>query len=406
VRWALLVMLAAAAGAAAEPPPPTTAPASGLPARAGGVRVYREAFDEKPGREWSVRKVETSPAGGRTFLGQLHNETAVLKLDGLPPHRFLRVSFDLLLIRTWDGNHAKDGPDVWQLRVADGPALLRTTFSNVGFYAGHRQSFPDWAGEGDHPPRTGSAARDVLGYEYEGPVEIGTRVVDSVYRFELVFPHTGDEVSLEFSAAGLEAKGAETWGLDRVRVEALPDGKPLDAEAMERLWEALAAEDGMQAFDATWRLISAGEPAVTFVRTKLGGYAADPAAVARFIAQLDNADWRKREAASEALSRMGRGAEAALKKALSETESLEVRVRIEELLREVASAEMEPQDRLRLVRAAHVLRVVNSPAAERTLGRLVIPPRAKKKPQEKPDAARRGQVPPEMGIIRVRGVGP
>ena len=66
------------------------------------------------------------------FFGQfVGGETTSLTLHNLPSWTTeVRLSFDLYIIRTWDGI-GPQGPDKWQLTVSNGPTLLDTTFSNM-----------------------------------------------------------------------------------------------------------------------------------------------------------------------------------------------------------------------------------------------------------------------------------
>ncbi|MBI4602825.1 MAG: peptidoglycan DD-metalloendopeptidase family protein, partial [Planctomycetes bacterium] len=151
-----------------------------------------------------------SPWGARRFLGQFGNETVRLSLTGLPEHQALTLSFDLFVIRTWDGNGPPGccGPDIWRLR-ADGTSLLQTTFSTTG----NRQAYPGGYPGGDNPPRTGAVANDVLGYSFGA-----SGSVDSLYRITRTVSHSSSTLTLEFSAQGLQALTDESWGLDNVAV--------------------------------------------------------------------------------------------------------------------------------------------------------------------------------------------
>ncbi len=397
---AVLAILAASVCTAQTSLPPASQPAP------KAATVYAHDFERPVGGEWSARTVETAPKGRRTFLGQFSNETVALSLDALPPHTFVQVSFDLLLIRTWDGNNEKAGPDIWELGVADGPTLLRTTFSNVDFYAGHKQAFPDWIGRGSHKPRTGAAERDVLGYEYAGPPEIGTRVVDSVYPLTFTFPHAGGAIKLNFSASGLDKDRTETWGLDNVRVAVLNTALALAEGQLAGLWEDLAGEDAERAYAAVWTLIQGGEATVSFLEERLADVMADPKRIAELTADLDHDDWRRREAATEALTKMGKAVEKPLKEhieKLPEGDHLEARVRIEEVLRRVADMKVAAYDARRYARARQVLRIIRTPKARELLSKLAVevwaPP---EEPKTEPEAPPPVQVIPAGGVIRLK----
>jgi hypothetical protein len=153
------------------------------------------------------------PGYNRTRVDQ----TVSLTLTHLPPHRALKVSFDLYILKSWDGNSPRYGPDRWSLNVAGGPVLLTTTFSNNPKVSkeGSDQDYP----QPQRPPWTGAAATNTLGCRFFG---------DSIYPLEFTFAHTGSRLTLHFSSSLFEGKGTgdESWGLDNVRVTlAHPDGR-------------------------------------------------------------------------------------------------------------------------------------------------------------------------------------
>src|SRR5687767_3333156 len=80
---------------------------------AGADVVYQHDFETAPGAEWSHTTREVTPSG-RGFLGQFGNDTVTLRLQELPAHGTVSVSFDLFLLRSWDGSGENGwGPDVW-----------------------------------------------------------------------------------------------------------------------------------------------------------------------------------------------------------------------------------------------------------------------------------------------------
>lgn len=195
-----------------------------LPWVGASQQVFADDFDEGVGAGWSVTRTSTAPAGA-IFLGEFGNETVSLDLSGLPPHKELLVSFDLYIIRSWDGNQVNKpvgfraydhlttataiGPDIWQLGV-DGTTVITTTFSN---WDGFRQAYPDAYPGGNNPARTGAASTNQLGYTFgEGK--------DAIYRLSIPIAHTGDTARIDFSALGLQAIEDESWGLDNIRVVA------------------------------------------------------------------------------------------------------------------------------------------------------------------------------------------
>ena len=203
--------------------------------------VYAEDFEAPVGSsfpEWTTRGYTYSGNGmqgngaqpvtnvaapnGERFLGEFGGpqivsgrpfvrvtDGIVLMLDHLPPHASVTLTFDLLILKSWDGNSPQYGPDRFQLRVAGGPTLLDTSFSNNKKTA-TEGSFQDYPTPGS-PPQTGAAAVDRLGYRFFG---------DSIYRLRFTFPHDAETLALEFSSDMYEGKGTEdeSWGLDNVRI--------------------------------------------------------------------------------------------------------------------------------------------------------------------------------------------
>lgn len=178
--------------------------------------VYKNDFQRQVGGEWSKATVDTTPTGGRRFLGQFGNETVTLSLSGLSAHDTVAVSLDLLIMDSWDGNQPTVGPDIWDLGVQGGAILLHTSFANFDT-AGFRQAYPDTYPGGDHLARTGAAENNTLGYPMGG---------DSVYHLRFTFPHSAKSLVLKFTGdcatgPGLTAKTDESWGLDNIEVRTM-----------------------------------------------------------------------------------------------------------------------------------------------------------------------------------------
>jgi choice-of-anchor C domain-containing protein len=178
---------------------------------------YSSTFESGAGPEWSVQKTDTTPVGARRFLGQFGDGGVTLSLNALPAHSGLRVSFDLYLIRSWDGNSASAGPDTWSANVVGGPHLLLTTFSN---YADGVQSYPATYPGPSVPGLTGATEINTLGYKFDD------RPRDAVYHRVFDVYDSAPAIALHFSASSGETPALESWGLDNVRVEAATPPKP------------------------------------------------------------------------------------------------------------------------------------------------------------------------------------
>ena len=87
----------------------------------GVGQVYLNNFIAgRPGPEWSHDRVNTTPAGDRPYLGGFVTEPVSLELTKLPAHKLVRITFDLFLIKCWDGTNETYGNKIWDLSVAGG----------------------------------------------------------------------------------------------------------------------------------------------------------------------------------------------------------------------------------------------------------------------------------------------
>ena len=174
-----------------------------------------------------------SPNGKERFLGEFGgpilltarpydpqhfirvNETITLTLRNLKRHTSATVTFDLYILKSWDGNNPNYGPDRWSVSVQGGPTLLDTTFSNnpkTRPYDLSLQNYP----LADSPQQSGAVAVSTLEYAFFG---------DSIYHLTFTFAHTSKTLALNFSSSLFEGKGIddESWGLDNVRVSTNAD---------------------------------------------------------------------------------------------------------------------------------------------------------------------------------------
>jgi len=193
------------------------------------LTLYQNDFENSAGSEWCFQSRDVTPLGSRNFLGQFGAQNVCLNLDNIAPHQAVSVSFDLYVIRSWNGNRIGGGgltdpdpfpesdpiigPDHWQFQ-ADGQTLLDTTFANK---AGHPQSYPNAFGQGNNSPATGAVEVNSLGYQWNGTS------MDAVYRITITFPHNANTLDLNFIALGLQALENESWGLDNVQVQIYRD---------------------------------------------------------------------------------------------------------------------------------------------------------------------------------------
>ena len=401
-------LIVADAGAAAKdsaaPAGPASSPGSGASASSTAPHatpVYRSDFAKGAGTEWWPRWTSATPAGGRPFLGEFGIEPLTFTCRNLPPHKFVRLTLGLFMLRAADGSSAIWGPDPWELQVLGGPRLLYTTFDNCGFFRdNNEQAFPDdypWA---IHAGWTGAAEKQTLGYPHTWH---GGRVVEdtsSVYRLTLLFPHEDKDLRLLLRALWSEPikEGAESWGLESLQVETLDGPLELTDQQREDLWRDLDGDDAVKAFSALWTMVGGGEKTVQFVRGRLGQptvktptAATGPPApqgpsaeeeLPGLLKEMDDESFQTRERATQRLREIGRPILSTLQKLSETVESPEVRVRLkrvvaelaldatEEAAREAAKpAPKPPPPKLLAPRAVRVLETIGSPSALEVLER-------------------------------------
>jgi len=241
--------------------------------------VYSNDFGDAAGELWSEPRRTRTPIGPRPYLGLFGPEEVTLTLTNLGEHAFLRVSVSLMLASDWDGS-GHWGPDIWQCRLDDGRNLVLATFNNCGLLewnaVNRKQTFPDnTLAKITHRAGTGAIERGTLGYWWQ---EEG---VDSVYRFDMVFPHSKKSAVIHFAGryaepgtvrqteAGFTKAGkGQFWGVDDVQVHTLAATSPLDEAAMNECWQNLAGDDAVLAHKSVWRMVASPGESVPFIRSQ------------------------------------------------------------------------------------------------------------------------------------------
>jgi hypothetical protein len=186
--------------------------------------------------------------------------------------------------------------------------------------------------------------------------------------------HDGPVLAVAFSADGrrLISGSRDTTALIWDVAGLLPEepATRLEAAELEQLGVALASPDGAAALQAVRRLARAPEQALPYLRDHLGELpAVEREQLTRLLADLDADSFAKREAASAELARLGKLAEAGLKRVLERNPSAEVRKRAEALLRKLDDRQVSPAT-LQAVRALEVLESIATPEARKLIAAL------------------------------------
>ncbi|HEY0769956.1 MAG TPA: hypothetical protein VGD31_06445, partial [Sphingobacteriaceae bacterium] len=155
---------------------------------------------------------------GTKVLGMYNNGSFVIRLNSLPAHKMVRITFDLNIHDTWDGNFTGggwDGPDTWQMNV-NGKPYIYTTFSNSTYIQSYPGKFPSF----QHPKSYGRA--DIPGACTWKNENTGT----TQYKIEKFIPHTESDLVLECLDRLVQRNSVdplcdESWSADNVVISIL-----------------------------------------------------------------------------------------------------------------------------------------------------------------------------------------
>jgi WD40 repeat protein len=171
-------------------------------------------------------------------------------------------------------------------------------------------------------------------------------------------------------ATGLQDSTILLWDIRPERWNAQRVVPALGPRDFDLLWSDLAGSDGRKIHAALWTLSATGQPTVPFLKERLPRAAAiDGKRIRQLIADLDSAQFQKRQAASKQLADLEEMAVPALRAALKANLPLEQRQRIEKLLEPNALVCLP--EKLRHLRSIQVLENIATPEAREVLADLV-----------------------------------
>jgi RNA polymerase sigma factor (sigma-70 family) len=252
------------------------------------------------------------------------------------------------LVRLWDPATGEplrtfDGPVGWVVRLAfspDGRTLLGTTWDARGK---------------DYSIRLWEAATGKERGRFRAHQETA---------FGVAFAPDGRS----FASGGGDS-AILLWDIAGRTAEARARDALSDAD-LKAAWADLGSADGLKAHKAVWVLAGSPGQALPLLRGLLKpAEAPDAKQLAQLIKDLDSDEFEVRDRASAELEKLGDRAEAALRKALDETASEEVRARARRLLDKLSGA-ADGGDRLRRSRALEVLEQAGGPEARELLEAL------------------------------------
>jgi hypothetical protein len=172
---------------------------------------------------------------------------------------------------------------------------------------------------------------------------------------------SGRVLTLSFSPdgkkllSGSEDTTATVWDLTGELREPAPR-KPLTVAELEKLWATLAEGDAPKAYSALQKLAASPREAVPYLSERIKPTPrVSEKDLARWIADLDNEDFKTREHAGEELDKLGEAALNAYDAALARNPSAEARLRLVALRTKHSPLRIPSTERLRIMRALEAL---------------------------------------------------
>lgn len=159
-----------------------------------------------------------------TIVGYYHNEEIAVNLTGLPSHNLLKVTLEILIHDTWDGNTSDgvSGPDQWFFGV-DSEESFRTSFSNSPCESTYclYQSYPDSFFKTNRP-KTGAIQTNMPGLCLFGT----TANYTTRYSVSKIIEHSKSSARIYMNSDLVaenspDPKCDESWSLAGITVEAL-----------------------------------------------------------------------------------------------------------------------------------------------------------------------------------------
>jgi WD40 repeat protein len=170
-------------------------------------------------------------------------------------------------------------------------------------------------------------------------------------------------------ASGSRDGTALIW--DLVRPGKKSGSSALEEKELQAAWDRLADADAAKAYQAVCTLIAHPKETVQYVGAHLKPITVDFQQIDRYIRELDDNSFEARKTATEELTKMEEVPEVKLRNVLAGKPSLEIRRRVEEILKEIERGKLEPSGRhLQPVRAVEVLEHIGTPEARSILSQL------------------------------------
>lgn len=157
---------------------------------------------------------------GDRNLGRFERGGITQIIDGIIPHNYVRIEFELYIHDKWEGDGLRgNGQDVFIFNIDDQTRYF-SSIINTGCLDRNceaTQSFPNIINQGTNPENAGIQRADLPGVcHFEGQIG-GSKLI----KIDQLFPHTSKTLKLNI-AADIKESGADlclkSWSLDNLKV--------------------------------------------------------------------------------------------------------------------------------------------------------------------------------------------
>ena len=205
---------------------------------------------------------------------------------------------------------------------------------------------------------TGRIANEFHGHSRKSLWEVGGQPGTACVAFA---PNSRQVVSGGSDTTGL------VWDLTRGRAGDGAVPLAIGPQQFESLWTDLAANDAACGQRAVWSLVAAPGAAVSYLSDHLlTNPALDPRFIGKLVTDLDSAQFPVRDRATATLEKIGEFAGPALRRAVTETTSAEMRRRAAQLLEKLSRGTLS-RECLRFQRSLQALEQIGTPESVRLL---------------------------------------
>lgn len=167
---------------------------------------------------------------GSKVIGRYSQNGFLLRLDSLPTHNMVQITFDLYIHDTWDGNSVKpEGPDIWIMNI-DGWSAIYATFAN-GFFTNYTQSYP--VVQPEYNPSTGfkffnnKPNSNAIKTDLPGACKLkDQKGGTSLYQITYTFEHMSGKLDVgcfaQLEDPDLANKNCnESWSVDNLKIKTI-----------------------------------------------------------------------------------------------------------------------------------------------------------------------------------------